>query len=346
MGDETLSQDEIDALLKGLEGGGAPAPTPPAAAAPTPAPAAAPAPRAGASDKVSRALASCSESASGLLSRPLSLAQPAVSTCSGAELAGKIQYPSVAVYCDFTGGGGIAMALSGNLAGAAMEIMQGGSGANPPAEYNDIALSAASELLNTAIGGFLTGLGSSQTLGSPSVVVLNTAEDVGQMGLVSAPSLSVLAASANLEGVGAGKFLAAMTEPLAQAAAAPRQAPAPRAAAYAPQSRGVAKEVSKVEFGAFEDTQVAEEPSNLNLLLDVPMQVTVELGRTKMTVQDVLSLASGSIVELDKLAGEPVDFLVNGKLIAKGEVVVIDENFGIRITDIVTPRERFAGLMI
>jgi flagellar motor switch protein FliN/FliY len=79
---------------------------------------------------------------------------------------------------------------------------------------------------------------------------------------------------------------------------------------------------------------------NLNILMDVQMALTVELGRTKMYIKDILGLGEGSIIELDKLAGEPVDLLVNGKLIAKGEVVVIDENFGVRVTDIVSPADR------
>ena len=80
--------------------------------------------------------------------------------------------------------------------------------------------------------------------------------------------------------------------------------------------------------------------SNISLLMDVPMSLTVELGRTRQLVRDILGLGEGSIIELDKLAGEPVDILVNHKLIAKGEVVVIDENFGVRVTDIVSPAER------
>ena len=72
----------------------------------------------------------------------------------------------------------------------------------------------------------------------------------------------------------------------------------------------------------------------------MPLQVTVELGRTKKSIKDILELTNGSIIELDKLAGEPVDIHINGKLLAKGEVVVIDENFGVRITDIVSPLER------
>ncbi len=88
----------------------------------------------------------------------------------------------------------------------------------------------------------------------------------------------------------------------------------------------------------------ADLPPNYELLLDVQMILTVELGRTKKYVKDILSLGEGSIIELDKLAGEPVDLLVNGKLIARGEVVVIDENFGVRVTDIVAPAERLAKM--
>jgi flagellar motor switch protein FliN/FliY len=83
---------------------------------------------------------------------------------------------------------------------------------------------------------------------------------------------------------------------------------------------------------------------NLDMLLDIPLQVTVELGRTKRTVQEILALSSGAIIELDKLAGEPVDILINSKLIAKGEVVVIDENFGVRVTDIISQKDRINKL--
>src|SRR5690606_10184455 len=83
---------------------------------------------------------------------------------------------------------------------------------------------------------------------------------------------------------------------------------------------------------------------NLDLLLDIPLKVTVELGRTHKQIKEILELSQGSVVELDKLAGEPVDILVNNKLIAKGEVVVIDENFGVRVTDIVSQWDRIQKL--
>jgi flagellar motor switch protein FliN/FliY len=85
-------------------------------------------------------------------------------------------------------------------------------------------------------------------------------------------------------------------------------------------------------------------PRRLDLLLDVPMEITVELGRSRMTIQELLALSPGSVIELDKLAGEPLDVLVNDRLIARGEAVVVNDKFGIRITDIVSRAERIARL--
>jgi len=84
--------------------------------------------------------------------------------------------------------------------------------------------------------------------------------------------------------------------------------------------------------------------AELDMILDIPVQITVELGRTKLSIRNLLQLAHGSVVELDGLAGEPMDVLVNGTLIAQGEVVVVNEKFGIRLTDIITPAERMRKL--
>jgi flagellar motor switch protein FliN/FliY len=84
--------------------------------------------------------------------------------------------------------------------------------------------------------------------------------------------------------------------------------------------------------------------NDINLILDIPVQLTVELGRTRIPIKNILQLAQGSVVELETLAGEPMDVLVNGYLIAQGEVVVVNDKFGIRLTDIVTPSERMRRL--
>lgn len=102
--------------------------------------------------------------------------------------------------------------------------------------------------------------------------------------------------------------------------------------------------VQPVQFANLGSGQSSQEAGNIGLIMDVYMELTVELGRTKKLIKDILGIGEGTIIELDKLAGEPVDILVNHKLIAKGEVVVIDENFGVRVTEIVSPMERMADL--
>jgi len=112
-----------------------------------------------------------------------------------------------------------------------------------------------------------------------------------------------------------------------------------------PQYQQQQMNVQQAQFAEFTQPSLKQtEARNLNMLMDIPLQVTVELGRTKRSVKDILELVSGSIIELDKLAGEPVDILVNSRLIAKGEVVVIDENFGVRITDILSKADRLNNL--
>ena len=147
---------------------------------------------------------------------------------------------------------------------------------------------------------------------------------------------------------------AAPPPPAAAPAAAPPPA-APAAAAAAPANYGYGAQpmqphvasnvpVQSAQFTPLSSVPVQVNDANIGLILDVPLQVNVELGRTKKSIKDILDLTKGSIVELDKLAGEPVDIMVNGKYLAKGEVVVIDENFGVRITEIVSPLERAARL--
>ncbi len=91
-------------------------------------------------------------------------------------------------------------------------------------------------------------------------------------------------------------------------------------------------------------SEAEKKDRNLELIMDIPLRVTVELGRTKMVVRDLLSLGQGSVVELSKLAGEPMEILVNDKLVAKGEAVVVNEKFGVRLTDIISPKERVEQL--
>ncbi len=111
---------------------------------------------------------------------------------------------------------------------------------------------------------------------------------------------------------------------------------APPMGYQAPPFPGGNVNVAPAQFQTFtQPTVSANTPENINLIMDVPLEVTVELGRTKKSIADILDFAPGTIIELDKIAGEPIDVLVNGKFVAKGEVVVIEESFGIRITEII-----------
>ncbi len=111
---------------------------------------------------------------------------------------------------------------------------------------------------------------------------------------------------------------------------------------------GPAESVAPAAFTNFSNAVSVNPPpgavNDINMILDIPVQLTVELGRTRIPIKHILQLAQGSVVELETLAGEPMDVLVNGYLIAQGEVVVVNDKFGIRLTDIVTPSERLRRL--
>jgi flagellar motor switch protein FliN/FliY len=112
------------------------------------------------------------------------------------------------------------------------------------------------------------------------------------------------------------------------------------AAAMAEQASSEVAQPAQI-FPAFGETAgKASMMNELDMILDIPVQIAVELGRTKITIKNLLQLAHGSVVELDAMAGEPMSVFVNGTLIAQGEVVVVNEKFGIRLTDIITPSER------
>lgn len=110
------------------------------------------------------------------------------------------------------------------------------------------------------------------------------------------------------------------------------------------EAQQVTEQVAPASFTNFSPTPGNMPSGDINMILDIPVQLTVELGRTRIPIKNILQLAQGSVVELDALAGEPMDVLVNGYLIAQGEVVVVNDKFGIRLTDIVTPSERMRRL--
>jgi flagellar motor switch protein FliN/FliY len=132
--------------------------------------------------------------------------------------------------------------------------------------------------------------------------------------------------SGGQEDAGADDWAAAMAEQATVDAAAPQAEPA------------------RIFEPLTPEVSATPAPGNLDLILDIPVNLTVELGRTKIAIRNLLQLAQGSVVELDGLAGEPMNVLVNGCLIAQGEVVVVNDKFGIRLTDIISPAERIRKL--
>jgi len=210
-------------------------------------------------------------------------------------------------------------------------------------EVSDLVLSTFNEVVSQTTGSLVTVLSEKLsrgiTTGSPVLDFLDNASSFTMSGGNFVVRINYLF---NIEEKGSVKFFVfipvSMARSIISAYNAKKQNQAASFGGGQTQQSGV-----PVKAVAFEPLQVgveSESMGNIALLLDVPMRVTVELGRTKMTIKDILGLGEGSIIELEKLAGEPVDILVNDKLIAQGEVVVIDENFAVRVTKIVTPMER------
>ena len=264
------------------------------------------------------------------------------------------------------------------------DLMMGNDGTNPDEELSEIHMSAVSESMNQMMGSVATSLSSmfnKKVDITPPVVTLvdfGTAEVVSKLldkvdpivqasfrmevdGLIDSEIMQLLPLDVAREMVDAlmnqQPDVDDEEEEIAAATAAPAAPPAsaPAAAAAAPATNGYGAQpmqphvasnvpVQSAQFTPLSTVPVQINDANIGLILDVPLQVNVELGRTKKSIKEILDLTKGSIVELDKLAGEPVDIMVNGKYLAKGEVVVIDENFGVRITEIVSPLERAARL--
>jgi len=211
-------------------------------------------------------------------------------------------------------------------------------------EITDLVKNTFGEVISQTTGAMVTVL--SEKLGkqiTPGAPALSLLEDSSAISLPGGQYFVRLNYVFNIKGKGSSKFYVFLPLPLARSISG---AYSVTKASMAAQFGGGVQQFQAgipIKPVGFEPLQVgvaSESMGNIALLLDVPMRVTVELGRTKMTIKEILGLGEGSIIELDKLAGEPVDILVNDKLIAQGEVVVIDENFAVRVTKIISPMER------
>ncbi len=165
-------------------------------------------------------------------------------------------------------------------------------------------------------------------------------------GAGAAPSASAEAVQPNMTDAEAEAWAAQMEAEMERDAALPASAP-PVASAAAPPARGGAAipppVVQPIHFGQLEDGG-ARVQGGIDLLLDVKLPISVELGRAEMEVKDILQCAPGTVIELNKLAGEPVDVYINGRMVAQGEVVVVEEHFGVRVTSLLTPGDRVRSL--
>ena len=264
---------------------------------------------------------------------------------------------------------------------ALADLMMGGDAKELPEEANDLYLSASQEGLSQLVGSALTNL--SGLLGGARLAAGNTnsalSDADGWLPFSDKPgedTIWVAQITLDVEGVEPfdldlllpiedakrlaikiAEFMmpeeeiplpvaapsAAQAAPSRPQQKAPAAAPAP-SVMMPPRPQSPPVDVQPAEFAPFQSADVAANMGNIDLIVDIPVRVTVELGRTRKMIGEVLALGPGSVVELNKMAGEPVDVLVNGKLIARGEVVVIDESFGIRVTEVVSRAERIRSM--
>lgn len=287
---------------------------------------------------------------SGLLGKSVSLSPAGVSAISAGDLGDKFfgGVAQVPVTVSGVANGPALLVFNESAAALMADLLIGGDGSNPPEALNDLHLSAVGEVGSQLAAALLEGLGQglgkslNGTAGDLSPV---QASDLAAASAGLGASLVACDFSLDVEGAMPSPFVLVLGENVAAAlagsgaaaGAAPQQSTASNSGFGGSMNAPV---VQAAQLSQLTGSLPAGAGNNLELLMDVPLQVTVELGRTMKMVKEVLALGPGSVLELDKLAGEPVDILVNEKPIAKGEVVVIDENFGIRVTEILAPRDR------
>lgn len=324
---------------------------------------------------------------SALLGQKVDITTPNISMINRTKLIEEFPHPYVAVEVQYTSGlsGMNLLVIKQSDAAIIADLMLGGDGLAPNPELSEIQLSAVQEAMNQMMGSAATSMSTlfnkKVDISPPTIDLMNPIEGEGtdiipeeilikisfrlKIGdLIDSNIMQLLPLDFGLSlvksliGESEPEVAATITEervqqapvqqqPMMQTQQAPEIQPQAQVQYTQQQSRPLAPpvEVQQAQFASFEAPSLSQNESrNLNLLLDIPLQVTVELGRTKRTVKEILELTSGSIIELDKLAGEPVDILVNNRHVAKGEVVVIDENFGVRITDILSQAERINNL--
>jgi len=370
MSDGSLSQDEIDALLQGtdaieMDTGAGPASSPLSDAE-----------RSSFQEMLRGVAESQGSNLSILTGKTVTIGDPVVKVRAAAELTGGPAEDVVDVRVNLTDGlqGEHSYIVPAGTAATIAGLMMG----QPGGELDEASLSAVAEAFSQITGTAATAIGNQvsrmvktappdlrqakrQQIRVPQGDYAVTVDfPLGIEGFPSATITEVFSLSLAKEilslSSGGGAFAQA-----GMSGAAPAARPA-RAQGQAPMGAGFQQtfgqafggpsaapgmtppNVQPVQFANLQPAPMVSEQGNIGLLMDVFMEMTVELGRTRKRIKDILGIGEGTIIELDKLAGEPVDILVNHKLIAKGEVVVIDENFGVRVTEIVSQIDRMNEL--
>ncbi len=362
MADNFLSQDEIDSLLGGDPSGK---------------PTLSDRERDILGELGNISLGSSATALSTILGKKVSITTPKVEILNIEGLKKRYTGSLVSVNVDYTEGlkGINVFLLHVKDAAYIADLMMGGTGEKPPETLDDVHLSAIAEAMNQMIGSASTSMSEvfkrKVIITAPKVSIIDTSKPDFQFpgipkegyfvletfkliieNVVDSELLQILPLDFKNEVVNYMVNQYAVTE---SAQSQPTQPPSsqPSTATNAAAETTVAAQGAKqknpqvvqpVQFQQLTPTTTSVPIEKIDLLMDVPLELTVELGRTTMKIKDILELGIGSLIELDKLAGELVDILVNGKLIAKGEVVVVDENFGVRIVEIVSPMERLKEL--
>ena len=387
--DGMLSQDEINALLNGMDldgGGDAAGPATSEADSEASAPAAAPAASSNSgidesllSDIEKDAIGEVANISMGtsattlysLVNRKVNITTPQVSLANWDTVTEEYPAPCVFIQIKYTIGldGSNILILKEDDVKIITDLMMGGDGTNTDGELGELHLSAISEAMNQMMGSSATSL--SSMLGkkidiSPPVSSLVDVKNMDnskidgymqgtfvkiafrmQIGdLVDSTIIQLYPldfAKSLYDVFMAQQMGGGESEPAPAAAPAPAPMPAPQPMPMQGMPMGQpmmqpqpTMNVQPAMFQAFTPEMAAMiGQENIGLIMDVPLEVTVELGRTQKTIHDILDFSPGTIIELDKIAGEPIDVLVNGKFVARGEVVVIEENFGVRVTEII-----------
>lgn len=373
MNDDMLSQDEIDALLKSTEDTEESEPAKPVESTnPFIDDYFSPLEQDALGEIGNISFGSSATTLSALLNQKVEITTPILSMVSSENVVNEFPHPHVGIEVQYTEGfkGANLFVIKSSDASIIADLMLGGDGSSPFEELNDIHISAVQEAMNQMMGTAATSMSTIFTkrvdISPPSVNGLSAVEKETEFlkisfrlsigNLIDSTIMQLLPVSFAKELV---NQLLNFSEPKKESEPEITEQPAYKMASASEQVKNDQKEaghsaatehrpaqnIQTAQFSSFTSAETVEnEQRNLDMLLDIPLKVTVELGRTKRSVKEILELTSGSIIELDKLAGEPVDIHVNDKLIAKGEVVVIEENFGVRVTDILSQTARLKKL--